>query len=606
MSRYLMHDPTFRVLFPHLAASDLHERGEALLLLLADRSISRVVCAPPLYGKSVLALQYAQIMFEGDRVLWVNAADPRFLRDLDAGALGAYLDDETKLLVIDELAALSTERKRAFDLLLSSVCAAGCEVVVTTSDITLAASLEACIEITAADLQMTPDELPSSLAAPAAPVLEARLGPPVVLLDRPQGRTRFVAQLAARTPASDLERIALAALLLGRGPVRLLDSLAAVEVHAVAPEITRRFPYAGIHASHARFEAFPLTEAERSRLAHRHAASLAVSGHFVDEAAFLEALCASLEAIGDEAAAALLRSEAGEVRPVAEPTHDAEAETSASPNSANGEGTASAPSAPSLPSSFEGVPLDIRLFGRFEMTCDGRPVPPTGSLRRKAKILVALLTVNHNKELPRSWIESAMWPGVPQAKARSSFYNLWSYLCRALEPHDAGALRRYRSRDTISFRGMRLESDVISIDGLTVAAARAEEAWEVDAVLRQIELVYRGPLLPGLENAQLDTYRASYEARVLDALMSGIALLASQGEVRRALHFALFAYAIEPAREDVCYTVMVLQKQLGQSAGAIATFLGCRRALIDRFGIDASRRLDALYRQIIEEMGTGS
>ena len=88
--------------------------------------------------------------------------------------------------------------------------------------------------------------------------------------------------------------------------------------------------------------------------------------------------------------------------------------------------------------------------------------------------------------------------------------------------------------------------------------------------------------------------------------MSGIALLASQGEVRRALHFALFAYAIEPAREDVCYTVMVLQKQLGQSAGAIATFLGCRRALIDRLGIDASRRLDALYRQIIEEMGTGS
>ena len=48
MSRYLMHDPTFRVLFPHLAASDLHERGEALLLLRAARSISRVVCAPPL------------------------------------------------------------------------------------------------------------------------------------------------------------------------------------------------------------------------------------------------------------------------------------------------------------------------------------------------------------------------------------------------------------------------------------------------------------------------------------------------------------------------------------------------------------------------------
>lgn len=478
MSRYLLHDPTFRVLFPHLAASDLHERGEALLLLLADRSIPRIVCAPPLYGKSVLALQYAQIMFEDDRVLWINAADPRFLRDLDAGALVAYLSDETKLLVIDEVAALSSERKRAFDLLLSSVCAAGCEVVATTGDITLAASLEACIEITAADLQMTPDEFPSSLAAPAAPALEARLGPPVVLLDRPQGRTRFVAQLAARTPASNLERIALAALLLGRGPVRLLDPLAAVEVHAVAPEITRRFPYAGIHSSHARFEAFPLTEAERCRLAHRHAACLAAAGHFIDEASFLEALCDALEAIGDETAVVLLRSEAGEGNPAAKPSCDPETEpASALSDPENGESAVLAPAASVLLSPSEGVPLDIRLFGRFEMTCDGRLVPPTGSLRRKAKILVALLTVNHNKELPRSWIEAAMWPGVSQAKARSSFYNLWSYLCRALEPHDAGA---------------------------------------------------------------------------------------------------------------------------------IATFLGCRRALIDRFGIDASRRLDALYRQIIEEMGTGS
>lgn len=49
---------------------------------------------------------------------------------------------------------------------------------------------------------------------------------------------------------------------------------------------------------------------------------------------------------------------------------------------------------------------------------------------------------------------------------------------------------------------------------------------------------------------------------------------------------------------------MKVQQLLGQFAGAISTFVSCRRALVDRFGIDGSSRLEELYEEILKEVST--
>lgn len=69
-----------------------------------------------------------------------------------------------------------------------------------------------------------------------------------------------------------------------------------------------------------------------------------------------------------------------------------------------------------------------------------------------------------------------------------------------------------------------------------------------------------------------------------------------------AQHYAEFAFAIDQTREDVVYQYMKVQQLLGQFAGAISTFVSCRRALVDRFGIDGSSRLEELYEEILEEV----
>ncbi len=49
---------------------------------------------------------------------------------------------------------------------------------------------------------------------------------------------------------------------------------------------------------------------------------------------------------------------------------------------------------------------------------------------------------------------------------------------------------------------------------------------------------------------------------------------------------------------------MKVQQRLGQFGGAISTYVSCRRALIDRFGIDGSNRLEELYEEILEEVSS--
>lgn len=195
-----------------------------------------------------------------------------------------------------------------------------------------------------------------------------------------------------------------------------------------------------------------------------------------------------------------------------------------------------------------------------------------------------------------------MWPDRDPGKARSSFYNLWSYTRRLLALPGTGELSSRRCRDSISLNALRFSSDLIEVDELcSTLNGNTDTRYCIDA-LDKIEQLYQGPLLPGIENEQLESYRAQLQNKVINATVDGVRLLMRDGQRSLALRFASFAFHVDHTREDVCYHYMLAQKLLGQRAGAISTYISCHRALVDRFGIDGSRRLDGLYRQIINEV----
>ena len=57
--------------------------------MLKGRDVARFIVAPDGYGKTLLALDYAETMFSWSHTFWVKAASPCFIRDLDDGVVAS-------------------------------------------------------------------------------------------------------------------------------------------------------------------------------------------------------------------------------------------------------------------------------------------------------------------------------------------------------------------------------------------------------------------------------------------------------------------------------------------------------------------------------------
>ena len=583
----------------------LIDRKRLLVSLLSDREAVRVICAPPLYGKTVLANQYARMAFPPGNVTWMQASEPEFLVNLDSGSIEEVLDSDDsspgKLVVFDGISKLKGKRRTSLVTLMGKLHTKQCEVMVTTEDSTLAADVELpVVVLDAREMALSSDELPKrqchsgnheSLFEKGH--MPTKRSVPPVALDKEKGTDRFLKALLRQTPSSPEESLAYLALFLGSGSLSLITDFFDEHTQPDIALVESLFPFAGVSLLSSSFSAFELTVEARHELMAAHYSSIVSFSRFEDEAEFLLACVDSCLAAGKRA----LASKALESRKVQQwyaEKHGAETGNFSLPIPSNehffGEdGTITDAVKTEIVS-----PVRINLFGRCEVTRDGKNVLPNGELRRKAKLVLALLVVNDGKELPRTWIERIVWPESDPACVRSSFYNLWSYIRRVLTPPDEEPFGSRRSRDTVSLAGLNYVSDVGEVHAQCLLLNGCNDPDICKRALGEIERLYCGPLLPGVQNDQIDAYRITYQNRVLDALVDGVRALIRANDLRLAQHYAEFAFGIDQTREDVVYQYMKVQQLLGQYAGAISTFVSCRRALVDRFGIDGSSRLEIL------------
>ncbi len=588
----------------------LIERDRLLVSLLGDREAVRIICAPPLYGKTVLASQYARVAFEPDQVVWVQADSPRFLVGLDKGRSeldGSYSLEAGGLVVFDGVPRLAGKRRQLFADLLLALRSQGIETLVTTIDFDLAFDVQApAVVLDAREMALSGEEIPHPFAArddvdsleESPTVSTGKQMLPAVFLDRAEGKRRFVESLFQNDIACIEEAVCLFALILGRGRFSQIVSLFPDGVARMGGAIQRTYPHAGIRRSSAEFTAFPLSAKTRFDLLCAHLDDLTRYSSAQDEQSLLADLC---EAFRNTDNPSLLSWTLADLVSPEQRTEFYRAhgmsESADSPAAREGD----SPQYSVL--RFSSAPsLRINLFGRCEITRDGDPVVDPASIRKKAKVVIALLLVNYNKDVPRTWVERVVWPDSDPSCVRSSFYNLWSYVRKILSPSDSDPFASRASRDTVSLQGLNLESDVVTVDRLCHCLHGCDDPAESLSLLSDIERLYVGPLLPGIKNEQLETYRVMYQNRVLDAVVDGVRVLMRGGELRSAQRFAAFAFEIDPTREDVVYLYMKVQKMLGQFAGAISTFVSCRHALVERFGIDGSSRLEALYQEILSEV----
>lgn len=750
MNKYIVRNPQVGSLISsHVKKKDLIERKRLLLNLMATRDAVRVVCAPALFGKTILALQYAKIIFADQSVVWVKADDLCFLRDLDARCVMDSFrhvlekGPTCELFVFDGVPKLSEKRLQEFVQLIYSLKLSDCEVLITTRCKSLFSGegleLQGKLElnyVTAHDLLLDSQE-DTSESPDTFSSLQGWVRP-AVLCDKNEGSKRLFTNLQHMEVCSSEDAVALLALIIGKGAQSIFScfivGFAAIDLQS----FNEYYPHAGLR--NRGFVALELSAQERFSLLWVHLAKLVELSLYPSQKEFVLALLDELYNVQDYALIqlvlkfCLIEEERSDFYEKHEVTYEfikrcveelvaekqknqacdssdsqkpvssdlqkpdsSDSQRSEDPRESNlqkddlrsvksqdgdlqnnsllksdlckiespendlyandfeendlrgnkGELLArkkepmaqlDAPEKAFKQSASGTVPkesgcfdrfdsyaefknltttesiaqesenadkperLVVNLFGRFEMKRGKRLVPERGEIRKLAKIMIALLVINSQKDLPRTWVERAVWPENYTSTVTSNFYNLWSYIKRTLSETDEERRLLGRTRDSISLRELHIESDIHTVNLLCNEFSTAHEVEDCVRILSQLERVYQGPLMPGIENAQLESYRNKFQNKVLDVLTEGSRIIYSKGNRYVALHFAGFAFGQNIAREDVCYLYMFIQKELGHYTGAINTYVECRGALVDEYGIDAPRRLDALYEEIIKEV----
>ena len=246
--------------------------------------------------------------------------------------------------------------------------------------------------------------------------------------------------------------------------------------------------------------------------------------------------------------------------------------------------------------------LRINMFGRFEIEARDPNITIKTKVRKQLRLLIALLAINDGREVSRPWIQRTMWPNSSERNARQSLYSMWSLLSKSIFDRD-GACPFFESYP----QSIALNSTLVETDTQLLTSICKRLRYETldiplyEKAIEAIEDIYRGPLLPGDETAEVIASRKQYHDRLIEALVNGGEQLRKTGETALALRYFRFAFDNEPTREDVCYLLMLTLWKLGRHGEALNEYFVCRRALIDRFGIEGTTKLRKLYDAILAD-----
>lgn len=239
-----------------LAGKRYRSRPDLIARLLKERRVVRFLVAPDSFGKTDLALEYAETMFEFKHVVWINGTSPCFLRDLDSGCLAELIgkaDSSVALVVIDDAPELSPDRAELLSACFDSLLDQGAEVLVTCCP---AADTLGCLQrdrlrLSATDLLLSDSEIDASRSAAERSRRPSSTVPPAQRVaslawpaDKESSRA-FLAGIARERRSLDCTLAILTALVLVKGSVSDLEGACAVGSEVIE-RIALEYPFTGI------------------------------------------------------------------------------------------------------------------------------------------------------------------------------------------------------------------------------------------------------------------------------------------------------------------------------------------------------------------------
>jgi DNA-binding SARP family transcriptional activator len=219
----------------------------------------------------------------------------------------------------------------------------------------------------------------------------------------------------------------------------------------------------------------------------------------------------------------------------------------------------------------------------------------SGSIRTRssrAVVLVAFLAFHAGSPQPRQRIAALFWPDSTDAQALTNLRRELHYL-RQILPDDPSLV--VTSRDLCWHDAATCRVDLRVFETEWTAAARAAADGDDEGLLEHGAAAlaeYRGDLLPSGYDDWLLEARAELKRRCVDLCDLLCAARIRTGDLARAVDAVRRRLQLEPLEESGYRTLMRLQADLGDRAGAVSTYHHCASVLERELGVvpDAATR----------------
>ena len=234
--------------------------------------------------------------------------------------------------------------------------------------------------------------------------------------------------------------------------------------------------------------------------------------------------------------------------------------------------------------------LHVSLLGEQAITNDR-----AGSFRlrsARAVVLVAFLATHAGSPQPRARIAGLFWPESTDAQALTNLRRELHHLRQVLSDEPALVVTP-RDLCWCDTKTCRVDVRIFDIERkAALAAAAADDSNGVLVHAARAIAEYRGDLLPGVYEDWLLEARAEIERQCVDLCDLLCETRACSGDLTGAVEAARRRIQLQPLEEVGYRTLMQLQADLGDRAGAVSTYHHCASVLERELGVvpDATTR----------------
>jgi DNA-binding SARP family transcriptional activator/tetratricopeptide (TPR) repeat protein len=241
--------------------------------------------------------------------------------------------------------------------------------------------------------------------------------------------------------------------------------------------------------------------------------------------------------------------------------------------------------------------LEVRLFGQFRLTVDGRPVE--GPTTARLQSLFAYLLLHADAPQPRAHLSFTFWPDAAESNARNNLRQLLHQLRQTLPDAD-----RYLHADTNTVQWTSDPSfslDVALFDRAVdeaEAAGRAGDAARRRACLERAVDSCQGPLLPSCYDDWIGPPRERLARRCEGAVAALVGLLEGQREYPSAIARVRHWLQHDALDEEAYRWLMRLLALAGDRVAALQAYRQCADVLHRELAAEPSAETVRTYERI--------